>query len=555
MMRALPMVTSPVLPVAPVIAAGLLTASIAAAQGSAAQTPATQAFVAHRGADTLLTERIEREVDSMVTSRLTFRGGGLPVGVRVITTYTLAPEGLVRRAVTEATPPGGAKPAPRVTLTFGTAPGDSVDVQIGPTAHRRMPAGPSVIPYTNLSIATWDLVLRRARALGGGTLRATSVPLLLAPGRPPALASVTPNGPDSVVFELSGVEARARIAPDGRVLGMRVPAQNLDFDPADPRTVSALPIPAPPSYGAPADAPYTAQDVRVLTPGGFALAGTLTLPQGRGPFPAVITITGSGPEERDERLPGIAGYAPFRQIADTLGRRGIAVLRLDDRGTGASGGTFATATTRDFADDARAALAWLRTRARERRDIDASRLALLGHSEGGLIAPMVAAADSSVAALVLLAGPAYTGHRVLTYQFRRGVLGNSALAPVRRDSLIVVADRLRDSVIAGSAWTRYFAAYDPLPTARRVDVPVLILQGATDQQVTPEQADTLAAAFRAGGNRDVTVRVFPATNHLFLADASGAPAGYATLPTKAVRPEVLGAVADWLATRLGHGTP
>src|SRR5205814_10708190 len=137
-------------------------------------------------------------------------------------------------------------------------------------------------------------------------------------------------------------------------------------------------------YSPPAGAPYSAETVRVPTRGGFELVGTLTRPRKPGRAPCVVTITGSGQEERDEALPTVKGYRPFRQIADTLARRGIAVLRLDDRGTGESGGRFAGSTSADFSHDVEDALRWLKRAPR----IDSTRLALLGHSEGGLIAPL-----------------------------------------------------------------------------------------------------------------------------------------------------------------------
>src|SRR5262249_27674172 len=143
-----------------------------------------------------------------------------------------------------------------------------------------------------------------------------------------------------------------------------------------------------PDYSAPADAPYTAEDVTVPTPGGFTLAGTLTFPKGASrskPVPAIVTITGSGPENRDEDI-GLPGYHPFRQIADSLSRLAIGTVRMDDRGTAGSGGTFKGATSADFAEDIRAGLAYLRTRPEIRSD----RLGVLGHSEGAIIAPMVA---------------------------------------------------------------------------------------------------------------------------------------------------------------------
>src|SRR5437588_11644111 len=146
-------------------------------------------------------------------------------------------------------------------------------------------------------------------------------------------------------------------------------------------------------YSAPPNAPFTAEEVTVNAKG-FTLAGTLLLPKnGARPFPAVITITGSGQQTRDEPipLPGLEKYKPFRQVTETLASRGIAVLRVDDRGVGGSGGrdVLMTATTSDFADDTRAEVAYLRSRP----EIDPQRIALIGHSEGGIIAPMVAASD------------------------------------------------------------------------------------------------------------------------------------------------------------------
>jgi dipeptidyl aminopeptidase/acylaminoacyl peptidase len=259
-----------------------------------------------------------------------------------------------------------------------------------------------------------------------------------------------------------------------------------------------------------------------------------------------VTITGSGPEDRDEYLPFVAGYRPFRQVADTLGRRGIMVLRLDDRGTGESTGNFAMATSADFADDVRAAVAWLRARP----DVNPARIALLGHSEGGLIAPMVAASDPRMAGIVLMAGPAKRGREVLDYQIRYAVEHDSTISPARRDSAYAALRKAADTTAAPTPWMKFFLDYDPVATIRRVRAPVLILQGGTDQQVTPDQAETLRAALREAGNRDVTVRVFPAHNHLFLPDSIGNPSGYARAPSGRIGPEVMGALAEWLVNRL-----
>ena len=303
-----------------------------------------------------------------------------------------------------------------------------------------------------------------------------------------------------------------------------------------------------PDYSAPAGAPYTAQDAAVPTPAGHALAGTLTLPRGApGRVPAVVLITGSGAQDRDAATPYVPGYRFFRQIADTLGRRGIAVLRLDDRGWGASGGDISTATTEDLAADIHAAVEWLRARP----EVDPARVGLVGHSEGAIIAPMLAVADPRLVAVALLAGPSWSGRRILDFQLREALRGEG-LAGAALDSAFARGVAERDAADAGVPWMRWFMAYDPLPAARRLRAPVLVLHGGTDRQVTAEQAEALGAAILEGGSTDVTVRVFPGLNHLFVPDPDGTadPERYARLPSLEVPGEVLGALADWLAERL-----
>jgi len=302
-------------------------------------------------------------------------------------------------------------------------------------------------------------------------------------------------------------------------------------------------------YSAPADAPYTAVDVSVPTPAGHVLAGTLTIPRsasGRRPVAAVVTATGSGPEERDEAI-GLDGYHPFRQLADSLGRRGIAVLRMDDRGTGASTGAFKGATTSDFAEDVRAGLAYLRTRP----EIDGKRLAVLGHSEGALIAGLVASREPTLKAIVLLGGIAQPGMGTLKYQMTNIVQHDTTMSQAKKDSLIATIPARIDTMMARDPWMKYFLTYDPSATARTVKTPVLILTGQNDQQAVPEQVPEQAAAFRAAGNTDVTAEVVPGVNHLFVKDANGFPGNYAKLPTP-VRMEssVVGTIVDWLAIRL-----
>ncbi len=302
-------------------------------------------------------------------------------------------------------------------------------------------------------------------------------------------------------------------------------------------------------YSAPPGAPYDAISVTVPSPAGHTLAGTLTLPAGATgsrPVAAIVTITGSGAQDRDEALSGVKGYRLFRQFADSLGRRGIAVLRMDDRGYGESTGDFKGATSADFADDIRAGLAYLRTRP----EIDATRLGLLGHSEGGLIAPLVALHEPELRGIVLLAGPSKGGREILQFQLRNLIEHDSALTGAKKDSALATVDARIDSLGASNPWMKFFLDYDPLATARQVKTPVLILNGGTDQQVTPDQVPVLEAAFHSAGNPDVTAHVFPNLNHLFIHDTSGFPGGYSKLPDPHVEQEVVGMVVDWAAGRL-----
>jgi dipeptidyl aminopeptidase/acylaminoacyl peptidase len=306
-----------------------------------------------------------------------------------------------------------------------------------------------------------------------------------------------------------------------------------------------------PNYAAPLGGAYTAENVTVPTPMGHTLAGTLTLPRGASAtnrVAAIVTITGSGAQDRDETLRPLPGFRPFRQIADSLGRRGIAVLRMDDRGTGSSTGNHATATSLDFAEDIRAGLAYLRTR----REIDPTRLGLVGHSEGGLIGPLVALKEPQLRAMVLMAGPSWGGRRILQFQLANLSTADTTLKGARRDSVLALIPARIDSMKAANPWMGYYIDLDVLGVARQVKTPVLILNGGTDQQVTPEQAEELAAAMKAGGNRDVTVRVFPDVNHLFIYDPVGFPLGYQLLTRSAVEPVVIGTLVDWLANRLAR---
>jgi dipeptidyl aminopeptidase/acylaminoacyl peptidase len=262
----------------------------------------------------------------------------------------------------------------------------------------------------------------------------------------------------------------------------------------------------------------------------------------------VVTITGSGQQDRDEYIPLAGGLRVFRQVADTLSRVGIAVLRLDDRGLGASTGNFASSNTADFADDIRAALAYLRSRA----DIDPNRLALVGHSEGGMIAPMVAATDPKLRAIAIMAGPADKMIDIILEQNKWVADHNPKMTQAQRDSVLAETRVALAPERQFAPALKFWMSYDPAPAAKQVKAATLILQGETDRQVPAGNATKLAALIRSGGNKDVTVRIFPATDHLFLADSTGDFLDmYKHVKTNKVSPVILGAMADWLVLKLG----
>jgi len=352
-----------------------------------------------------------------------------------------------------------------------------------------------------------------------------------------------------IIYEAALNKERTELSGTFKQGGQSFP---LTFKRGEEAAAAPKPTPAPtpkPDYSAPADAPYTAEDVSVTTPMGHTLAGTLTLPKGASrskPVGAIVTITGSGPEDRDENI-GLPGFKPFRQIADSLGRSGIAVLRMDDRGTGASGGTHKGATSADFAEDIRAGLAYLRTRP----EIRADRLGVLGHSEGAIIAPMVAEKEPTLRAMVLLAGIAEPGRSALYFQLKNGIEHDTKLTPAEREARIAGINARIDTMAAADPWMKFFFEYNPAATMRKVKIPVLILTGSRDQQAVPEQLPKMEAAFKEGGNKDVTARVLPDLNHLFVHDTDGFPANYAKLPAPImVQNDVLVLVTDWLAKRL-----
>jgi len=328
--------------------------------------------------------------------------------------------------------------------------------------------------------------------------------------------------------------------------------------------------------------PYSEEEVSYENKaGGVKLAGTLTLPRATGPFPAVVLITGSGPQNRNEEL---LGHKPFLVLADHLTRKGIAVLRVDDRGVGGSTGSIPSSTSEDFAGDVLSGIEFLKTR----KEINPKQIGLIGHSEGGLIAPMVAARSADVAFIVLMAGPGLIGEEILYLQ--GALIAKASGAPdkaiqssrANQQAIFAVLKEEKDNAIAEkrirenfskitaemtdeqkkasgagatldaqlkmvlTPWFRYFLTYDPKPALMKVRCPVLAINGEKDLQVPPDEdlrviEQTLAAA----KNPDYKVVKLPGLNHLFQTCKTGAISEYAEIQ-ETISPAALDTMSDWI---------
>ncbi|HTM26937.1 MAG TPA: alpha/beta fold hydrolase [Vicinamibacterales bacterium] len=296
-----------------------------------------------------------------------------------------------------------------------------------------------------------------------------------------------------------------------------------------------------PAYAAPPDHAYAAQNVSIRAPQGHALAGTFTVPPHEGRIAAAVLITGLSPHERNN---GNAPWMTFRDIADALGRAGIAALRADDRGIGKSTGDNMRLTSFDKADDVRAEVAWLRAQP----GIDPKRIMLVGYSEGGLIAPMVAAGDPSIAAVVTLAGPGVPGVEVARYQVQQPILKDPTMSAADREKAF--EKQFEDALKDLSPHETSYLSIDPLAYDRQVRCPALIMQGATDATVPLRSAERIAGAMRAGGNADVTVRIIPGVSHSLLPDPVGLSSGWAALPAFLTSPDLLDQLTQWSVARL-----
>lgn len=328
--------------------------------------------------------------------------------------------------------------------------------------------------------------------------------------------------------------------------------------------------------------PYDEEEVYFEnTTDGVTLAGTLTLPPSPGPHPAVVLVSGSGAQDRDESL---MGHRPFLVLADHLTRKGIAVLRYDDRGTAASTGNFATATTVDLARDAQAAVDFLKTR----EGIDMDHIGVAGHSEGGLIAPMLASKDEHVAFVVLLAGPGLPGREILKLQgeliARASGMSASLIEDMMRINVTLydvavdapvdeVRQQLRDTLAAlradldpatvtnlgltperepqlieqlASPWFRYFLKYDPAPVLQQVKVPLLSLIGSKDLQVPAEvNTEAIREALQEAASTQFEAQILPGLNHLFQTAETGVISEYGQIE-ETFSPDALNLISSWI---------
>lgn len=317
----------------------------------------------------------------------------------------------------------------------------------------------------------------------------------------------------------------------------------------------------------------------------ITLAGTLTLPKQDGVFPVVILISGSGPQNRDEEL---LGHKPFLVISDYLTKNGIAVLRYDDRGVAASKGNFKTATSLDFATDVEAGIEYLKTR----KEINKNKIGLIGHSEGGIIAPMVASKSKDVAFIVLLAGTGIQGDQLLLLQqqliekasgmsdeeLQKIKLNNTKIFDIANKSTNIeqlqtnltnyIKQTLKDNPNTekpagmseedfvklqveqiATPWMHYFIKYNPVPTLENVKCPVLALNGEKDLQVPPkENLEAIKEALSKGGNKNVTAKELPNLNHLFQECKTGSPQEYATIE-QTFSPTALTEIVKWIQTQ------
>lgn len=337
----------------------------------------------------------------------------------------------------------------------------------------------------------------------------------------------------------------------GRLLRLSIPAQGLVIARSDMTAVSTRRV----TMSRPND-----EDIRIPA-NGFSLAATLSKPEGKsGRLPTVILVPGSGPTDRDEN---VAGIAIFGQLAHALADAGFAVVRYDKRGIGQSGGRTESATLTDYAEDVRAIIRALN----DRKDVDSRRIALVGHSEGGSLAMLVAAKEKRIAGVALVATIATTGAELNMYQVAHA-LERAKRPEAERTATLELQRRIQEAVLTGKGWetlsvpdavrrqadTPYFQSFlsfDPAKVMRNFSQPVLILQGTLDTQVPPSHADTLETLAKARSKAGpVEVVKVPGVNHLLVPAVTGEADEYSRLGSEKVSPQIITALTTWLTRTL-----
>lgn len=399
-------------------------------------------------------------------------------------------------------------------------------------------------------------------------------------------SAVVVKGQIVLTFKQAGLQVIGRIQPEGQQMLATLKQAGMEL-PLELKRVEKVEKPNRPQLPQ-KPYPYKSDEVTYQNEmAGITISGTITLPEGAGPFPAVLLITGSGAQDRDE---SIFEHKPFLVLADFLTRQGIAVLRCDDRGMGGTTGSLGDSTTADLAQDTLAGVTFLK----ERKEIDPLQIGLIGHSEGGIIAPLAASLSKDIAFIVLLAGTGLTGEEILYLQgellsramgvseekIRESRIDQERIYAVLKQNMDVESmekelrrmyeqamtklseeERKEEEVPeAGleaqlkqvlSPWFRYFLTYDPRPALQRVKCPVLALNGEKDLQVPPkENLAEIAKALKQGGNHDVTTQELPSLNHLFQTAETGATNEYGKIE-ETFAPSALKIIGDWIRERVG----
>jgi len=390
------------------------------------------------------------------------------------------------------------------------------------------------VPWHDASVALLELLTRR----GATTVTALSMPpadrrrrVRVQYVRADSLRLVHPEGDWWLALDSTGRVLRAT-SPSRRLQVRRVAAPSTDD------TVSRLLAPG-----------VSAEPLALRAPDGVRLAGEFVRPVGAPVRAVVIFVSGSGPQDRDLAVPGFARYRPFAELAEALATQGVGSVRLDDRGVGSSGGAAFQATRGDEVRDVQAAVRWLRLR----DGVHGVPLVLVGHSDGAHVALDVAAADTTIRGVVLLAAPARSGRELARTQRRAWRTPRAETSTITgqalRDAALLDAEAATERLASLDPWLRDWLRHDPRVDVRALTADVLLVHGEQDQQVPVAQADELAALLRARGVGAVQVQRIPGVNHLLLPDSVGDPQRYGRLSGRTLPASVRDPIVQWVTTR------